>query len=130
MRRTCRRINARSGLVEIEKTYGIAAPARALVGPKQLEQFWRGHWTIENRLHYVRDETLGEDRCQVHTGQAPQALAAFRNAILSLLRFHGWINIAATTRRYAVSRNASCNSWEFLHHEITLAISFWESDFL
>ena len=101
MRRTCRRINARSGLVETETTYGITSLPRALAGPQQLEQFWRGHWTIENRLHYVRDETLGEDRCQVHTGQAPQALAAFRNAILSLLRFHGWSNIAAATRRYA-----------------------------
>jgi len=101
MRRTCRRINTRSGLLETETTYGITSLPRALAGPQQLEQFWRGHWTIENRLHYVRDETLGEDRCQVHTGQAPQALAAFRNAILSLLRFHGWSNIAAATRRYA-----------------------------
>jgi len=101
MRRTCRRLNMRSGLVETETTYGITSLPRALAGSQQLEQFWRGHWTIENRLHYVRDETLGEDRCQVHTGQAPQALAAFRNAILSLLRFHGWSNIAAATRRYA-----------------------------
>jgi predicted transposase YbfD/YdcC len=101
LRRTCRRLNLRSGLVETETTYGITSLPRALAGPQQLEQFWRGHWTIENRLHYVRDETLGEDRCQVHTGQAPQALAAFRNAILSRLRFHGWSNIAAATRRYA-----------------------------
>ena len=101
MRRTCRRINTRSGLVETETTYGITSLPRELAGPKQLEQFWRGHWTIENRLHYVRDETLGEDRCQIHTGHAPQALAAFRNAILSLLRFHGWSNIAAATRCYA-----------------------------
>ena len=101
MRRTCRRINTHSGLLEIETTYGITNLPRELAGPKQLERFWRGHWTIENRLHYVRDETLGEDRCQVHTGHAPQALAAFRNAILSLLRFHGWSNIAAATRRYS-----------------------------
>jgi hypothetical protein len=51
----------------------------------------------------VRDETLREDRCQVHTGQAPQALAAFRNAVLALLRFHGWSNIAAATRCYAAN---------------------------
>ena len=49
----------------------------------------------------MRDETLGEDRCQVHTGQAPQVLAAFRNAVLSVLRFHGWSNIAAAARCYA-----------------------------
>ena len=132
MRRTCRRINSRSGLVETETTYGITSLPRALAGPQQLEQFWRGHWTIENRLHYVRDETLGEDRCQVHTGQAPQALAAFRNAILSLLRFHGWSNIAAATRRYADKQpSVSCDSWEFLHYEITLhrtgASTVWRS---
>lgn len=101
MRRTCRRIHTRSGLVETEITYGITSLPRTLAGPQQLEQFWRGHWTIENRLHYVRDETLREDRCQVHSGHAPQALAIFRNAIVALLRFHGWSNIAAATRCYA-----------------------------
>jgi len=101
MRRTCRRINTRNGLVETETTYGITSLPRQLAGPQQLEQLGRGQWTIENRLHYVRDETLREDRCQVHTGHAPQAVAAFRNAVLSLLRFHGWSNIAAATRCYA-----------------------------
>jgi predicted transposase YbfD/YdcC len=72
-----------------------------LAGPAELERFWRGHWTIENRVHHVRDATFGEDRCQLWTGSGPQALAAIRNAILSLLRFHGWSNIAAATRHYA-----------------------------
>jgi predicted transposase YbfD/YdcC len=66
-----------------------------------MEQLWRRYRTIENHLYYVRDETLREDRCQVHTGHAPESLAAFRNAILSLLRFHGWSNIAAAARCYA-----------------------------
>jgi hypothetical protein len=52
-------------------------------------------------VHYVRDETFGEDRCQLWTGTAPQALAAMRNAVPSLLRSHGWSNIAAATRNYA-----------------------------
>ncbi len=101
MRRTCRRINTRTGRRETEVTYGLSSLPRNLAGASQLECIWRGHWTIENRLHYVRDETLGEDRCQPWTGAAPQALAAFRNAVLSLLRFHGWTNIAAATRCYA-----------------------------
>lgn len=101
IRRTCRRQALRTGEVELAVSYGITSLPRTLAGPAQLEQLWRGHWTIENRLHYVRDETLREDRCQVHTGNAPQALAALRNAILALLRFHGWSNIAAATRCYA-----------------------------
>lgn len=101
LRRTCRRVNLRTGHLEKEVTYGLTSLPRALAGPAELEHFWRGHWTIENRVHYVRDETFGEDRCQLWTGSGPQALAAFRNAILSLLRFHGWSNIAAATRSYA-----------------------------
>jgi len=99
--RTCRRVHLRTGQVETETTYGLTSLPRSLAGPAQLEQIWRGHWTIENRLHYVRDTTLGEDACQVHTDTAPQALAAIRNAVLSLFRFQGWSNIAAATRHYA-----------------------------
>jgi predicted transposase YbfD/YdcC len=103
LRRQCRRVTLRTGLVEAKTTYGITSLPRQLAGPEQLERFWRGHWTIENRLHYVRDETLGEDRSQVHTGTAPQVLAALRNGILSALRYHGWSNIAEANRRYAAN---------------------------
>ncbi len=62
-----------------------------------------GHWAIENRRHYVRDVTLGEDACQMHVGAAPQALAAVRNGLISLLRRDGWRNIAAGLRHYSTS---------------------------
>jgi hypothetical protein len=68
-----------------------------------VEQFWRGHWTIENRVHYVRDVTLGEDAQQLYTGQAPQVLATIRNVLLNLLRAAGWTNIAAAVRHYSYS---------------------------
>ena len=103
LRRTCRRVIVSTGLIESETTYGITSLPRELAGPEQVERFWRGHWTIENQLHYVRDETLGEDRCQVHTGTAPQVLATLRNGILTLLRYHGWSNIAEANRRYAAN---------------------------
>lgn len=57
---------------------------------EQLAQLRRWHWTIENVTHYPRDVSFGEDRCQVHTGSAPQALAAFRNAIAGTLHVEGW----------------------------------------
>jgi predicted transposase YbfD/YdcC len=50
---------------------------------------WRGHWGIENRLHWMRDVSFGEDKCQVKIGRGPQNLAAFRNAAISLLRLSG-----------------------------------------
>jgi predicted transposase YbfD/YdcC len=43
----------------------------------------RGHWTIENGNHYVRDRTYDEDRCQVRNPNSAQILATLR----SLARF-------------------------------------------
>jgi len=45
----------------------------------------RRHGQIENRLHWPRDVTLGEDARQVRSGCAPHVLAAVRNAVLGLL---------------------------------------------
>lgn len=63
----------------------------------------RRHWHIENRLHWLRDMTLGEDACQVRSGHAPQVLAALRNAVVGLLHAHGVPNGAAALRTYAWS---------------------------
>jgi hypothetical protein len=73
----------------------------------RLEQRWRGHWQIENGLHYVRDVTLGADACQVRTGRAPANLAACRNTALNLLRRAGITNIAAALRRHAMHPRAA-----------------------
>jgi hypothetical protein len=53
----------RTGRLESEVASGLISLPPDLTGPAQLEQIWRGHWTIENRVHYVPDVTLGEDRC-------------------------------------------------------------------
>lgn len=68
------------------------------VEPEAVVAVARGHWGIENRLHYVRDVTLGEDASRVRTGAAPRVLAALRNAVLAILRAAGAINIAAALR--------------------------------
>ncbi|MBU1750141.1 MAG: hypothetical protein KKA73_20850 [Chloroflexi bacterium] len=79
LRRTCRRVQLKTGLAETETTYGLTSLSPARVQLQHVEFFstghcvWRGHWTIENRDHYVRDVTLGEDQCRIHTGVAPQA---------------------------------------------------------
>ena len=69
--------------------------------PQRLLELTRSHWGIENRLHYVRDVTFGEDACRVRSGVAPQVLAALRNTVIALLRAAGHANIAAALRQYA-----------------------------
>jgi len=103
LQRTCRRVHPKTGEVEEEVTYGLTSLSRQRVRLKHVEQFWRWHWTIENRDHYVRDVTLGEDQCQVHTGSAAQALAALRNGVLTALRHQGWESIASAVRHYGAS---------------------------
>jgi predicted transposase YbfD/YdcC len=82
-------------------SYAVTSLSRQQATPQQLESLWRGHWSIENRNHYVRDETLGEDRCQVFAGHAAAALAALRSAILTLLRSQTWRCVPQALRHYA-----------------------------
>ena len=47
--------------------------------PEQVAAWARGHWTVENRLHWVRDMVTGEDRHQLRTGNTPLVSATLRN---------------------------------------------------
>jgi predicted transposase YbfD/YdcC len=97
-RRDCLHLKSQARSQEV--TYGVTSLGPERVGAKGLETFARWHWTIEDRSHYVRDETLKEDRCQMHTGHAPQALAAFRNAIIALLRTQGQYDYIPDAQRH------------------------------
>ena len=46
----------------------------------------RGHWSIENRLHWVLDVSLREDQSRIRKGSAPEAAAILRHIVLNLLR--------------------------------------------
>lgn len=96
--RTCERWEA--GVHRCKVNYAVTSLSGERAGPQQIATLWRRHWTIENGVHHVRDETLREDRGQAHTGNTAQALAALRNALLTALRHWGWSNIAEAIRHY------------------------------
>ena len=54
----------KTGKHSIAVSYGVTNLSHDAARAAHLEAFWRGHWTIENRKHYVRDVTLGEDHGQ------------------------------------------------------------------
>jgi len=68
----------------------ITSLSQEQVTLEQIARLRRWHWTIENVTHYPRDVSFGEDHCRVRSGHAPQALAAFRNAVAAVLRINGW----------------------------------------
>ena len=71
--------------------------------PKELLELIRGHWGIENSLHWIRDTTYDEDRSQVRTDNGPRVMAALRNFAISLLRLLGVKKITQTIRTLAYS---------------------------
>jgi len=66
---------------------------------RALLEIIRGQWSIENSLHWVRDVTFDEDRSQIRTGSEPRVFASIRNLAISLLRLHGFKNIASSLRK-------------------------------
>ncbi len=56
-------------------------------------------WTIENKVHWVRDVTFREDASRVRTGPKPRIMATLRNLAIGLIRQAGYTKIAATIRR-------------------------------
>jgi predicted transposase YbfD/YdcC len=84
-----------------ETVYAITTLTAAQAQPEELARWLKGHWTIENRLHWVRDVTLGEDLHQARTGNGPHVLACCRNLIISLLRLAGDTGIARALRHHA-----------------------------
>ena len=81
-----------------ETVYGITSLVPQKADPARLLQLSRGQWTIENRLHYVRDVTFDEDRCRVRKGNGAQMMASLRNLAISLLRMAGARYIASALR--------------------------------
>jgi predicted transposase YbfD/YdcC len=84
-----------------ETVYAIADLRAHQAKPRQLADWIRGHRSIENKTHRVRDITYDEDRSQIRTGTGPQVMAAIRNAAIGALRTAGASNIAAATRHHA-----------------------------
>jgi predicted transposase YbfD/YdcC len=84
-----------------ETVYGITSLSPAQASPKRLLQLNRGQWSIENKLHWVRDITFDEDRSQIRSGAGPRVMASLRNLVISILRRCGATNIAKTVRWFA-----------------------------
>jgi hypothetical protein len=80
--------------------YAVTSLAHAQASPARPDLI-RGHWAIENGLHYLRDVTFAEDASQVRTGTGPQVMACLRNLAIGALSRAGPVNLAAALRHHA-----------------------------
>lgn len=83
-----------------ETVHGITSIREGRVQHSRISTAVRDHWTIENKIHWVRDVTYDEDRSQTRTGNGPRVMASLRNLAISALRLAGHQNIAQATRHY------------------------------
>lgn len=88
--------------VTTKTTYGLTSLAASEAPPAEVLRIVRTHWDIENGLHYRRDVTLGEDRCRVRRGTAPQVLAALNNLVVALGMRQGFATLPDACRYYDV----------------------------
>jgi len=83
-----------------ETVYGITSLPRERADAARLLELVRGHWGIENKVHHVRDQTMGEDASRVRKRSGPTTLATMRNVVLGVLRMTGATNRAARMRTF------------------------------
>jgi predicted transposase YbfD/YdcC len=84
-----------------ETVYAIASLNPAQASAAELAAIVRGHWSIEDRLHWVRDTAYDEDRSQIRTDNGPRVMAGLRNLAITILRLTGTTNIAEALRHNA-----------------------------
>ncbi|MBW4421125.1 MAG: ISAs1 family transposase [Myxacorys californica WJT36-NPBG1] len=82
------------------------------VDAADLSQRIRGHWQIENGLHWSKDVVLEEDTAPLYAGYAPANFAILRTMVMNLFRQHGLTSITQGLRRLA--------------HDIPLLFSFFQ----
>jgi hypothetical protein len=93
----------------VEVVHLITSAEAAAAPPETIAAWVQGHWSIENRCHWVRDVTYDEDRSRVRTGNAPHLMATLRNLAISLHRLTGATNIAHACRHHAARPDRPIN---------------------
>jgi len=95
------RVRRIDGVGQREVVFAITSLTPKEASASRLLELARGHWSIENQLHWVKDVVLGEDACRVRSNSGPQILCGLRNAALCLLHRNKLSKIASALRHLA-----------------------------
>ena len=69
--------------VEMETRLFITSSA---MDAERLAPFVRGHWAVENSLHWVLDMVFRDDECRIRTDNAPVNFTTIKHIAANLLR--------------------------------------------
>ena len=88
----------------VEYAFGITSVNGARGTPEQLLAWNRGHWSVENKNHYIRDKTFGEDRCLSRVRNAHSNNAICANIALAVIFHKGFTSAAKAVRHFEFNR--------------------------
>ena len=88
----------------VEYALGITSVDSARGTPEQLLAWNRGHWSVENKNHYIRDKTFGEDKCTSRVRNAPANNAICANIALAVIFHKGFTSAAKALRRFKLNK--------------------------
>lgn len=73
-------------------------------GTLQMGGLVRGHWCVENNIHWMRDAVCREDTCRSHDPNTACMLALLRTALLGLVRASGRESLTEAIESFAANR--------------------------
>lgn len=74
--------------------------SRKINSARQVAQLIRNHWLIENRLHWVKDVLMNEDKNLIRQQQAAKNVSLIKNMVLNLTKSKGFTSIKLTAECY------------------------------
>jgi predicted transposase YbfD/YdcC len=95
------RTKVSTGVSSHEQVAIITSLSPQDASPHQLLDLVRGHWSVENKSHWVRDVTFDEDRSQARTGNGPRMMAILRNLATAIIRLLGFPYVPQGLRSFA-----------------------------
>lgn len=81
-----RRLDFATGTQSVQRRYYLTSLDPRVVGAARLGELVRGHWSVENQLHWCLDVSFGDDRSRVRKDHGPANLAAVKRLSLGLAR--------------------------------------------
>ena len=81
-----------------EVVYGLTSCTLQRASARQLLDWNRAYWGIENGLHYRRDKTLQEDATRFSLPKMPVIMATINNFVIGLTQKLGYANLAEARR--------------------------------
>lgn len=92
-------IYKKSGKISEDLAYGITSKTPEIASPQQVLQDNRGHWTIENKCHYIVDWNYDEDRSRIRTGNGPENITRLRRFAVGIIKSKGVQSVAQKMRQ-------------------------------